>query len=466
VKDAAEKVSKKIKGAGEVLVVSHIDADGVSAAGIASLALDYIDVKNRVIFTKKLDEAFIKNLEKEMPELVWFTDLGSGSIHMLGALGCVITDHHAPFRHHDASKGLRKTLFDFADPGNVPLQVNPHLAGRNGDVDISGAGTAYLVAKALDKDLVYLSQLAVVGAVGDMQDRNSGRLTGTNAEIVAEGEKAGIIERAEDLNLFGRETRPVWKMLQDASDLQIPGITDEYEGSLNFFMELEIDRKRGERWRTWADLRSPEKNQIIAALARFVPREKFIGEVYLFPKEKKGTPLHEAKEFATMLNSCGRYDQPELGLALCKGDRGEALELAYGLRDGHKKQLVDSIGIIEGIGISQMENIQHVSTGNLVRDTILGTVAGMLLSSGKADPKKPFFVMGESDDGIKVSGRALKPLVERGLDLADVMREAAGKLGGVGGGHNIAAGGTIQPGQEKEFLALADEIVGKQLRKK
>lgn len=464
-KDAAEKVSKRIKEAGDVLVVSHIDADGVSAAGIASFALDYIGMKNKIVFTKKLDEAFIKKLEEEKPELVWFTDLGSGSVHMLGGLECVITDHHTPSGHYGESKKQWKTLFDFSDAGNTPLQVNPHFAGRNGELDISGAGTTYLVARALDKELVCLAQLAVVGAVGDMQDRNAGRLTGTNAEIVAEGEKAGVIERMEDLNLFGRETRPLWKMLQYASDLQIHGITDDYEGSLNFFMELEIDLKRGEKWRTWADLRKSEKSQIVAALARMVPREKFIGEVYLFPKEKKGTPLHEAKEFATMLNSCGRYDQPELGLALCKGDRGEALDLAYGLRNGHKKQLMDSLTIIESIGITQMKNIQHVNTGELVRDTILGTVAGMLLSSGKADPLKPLFAMGNSDDGIKVSGRALRPLVERGLNLADIMKEVAGKLGGVGGGHNIAAGATIKPGQEKEFLELADRIVGRQIEK-
>ena len=34
---------------------------------------------------------------------------------------------------------------------------------------------------------------------------------------------------------------------------------------------------------------------------------------------------------------------------------------------------------------------------------------------------------------------------------------------GVGGGHNIAAGATIEPDQEEKFLNLVDEIVGKQM---
>jgi RecJ-like exonuclease len=320
------------------------------------------------------------------------------------------------------------------------------------------------VAKALDDDLDRLAQLAIVGAVGDMQDRNSGRLTGSNRKILTDGERAGVIEVVEDVNFFGRETRPVWKMLQYASDLKIDGITDDYRGCMDFFMELEIDLKRGENWRAWADLRKSEKRQVIAALARLVPRGEFIGEVYLFPKEKEGTPLHEAKEFATLLNSCGRYDSAELGLEVCKGDRKESLDLALGLRKGHKKQLVESLQIMREVGISQMDNIQHVHTGAMIRDTIVGTVAGMMLSSGKINDSKPVFALAESEDGIKVSGRGTRTLVERGLDLSEIMNAVTEKLGGVGGGHNIAAGATIQPGQEDEFLILADAMVGEQMK--
>ncbi|MCK4266867.1 MAG: DHH family phosphoesterase, partial [Thermoplasmata archaeon] len=211
-KQAAMRVAERIRRASHMHVVSHIDADGVSAAAVASVALDAVGMKHEVIFTKKLDEAFVEELRNKKPELVWFTDLGSGSLEMLNGLDCVITDHHAPSTA--PSKSGRKTLFDFAEPINDVLQVNPHLVGRDGGTDISGAGCAYLVAKSLDSSLGWLAHIAIVGAVGDMQDRATGRLTGTNREILADGEKAGTVEAIEDLNLFGRETRPVWKMLQ------------------------------------------------------------------------------------------------------------------------------------------------------------------------------------------------------------------------------------------------------------
>ncbi|KYK29876.1 MAG: hypothetical protein AYK23_01435 [Candidatus Proteinoplasmatales archaeon SG8-5] len=462
-KEAAIRVADRLRRSNHVLIASHIDADGISAAGIASLALDYVGIDNSVKFTKKLDAEFVGELKES--ELVWFTDLGSGSLDILGGLDCVITDHHVPSSAQPVSKKGGKTLFDYADEPPVEiLQVNPHLADKDGAGDISGAGTAYLVAKALDQELRCLSYLAVVGAVGDMQDRANGRLMGTNRDILADGEKAGVLEVIEDLNLFGRETRPVWKMLQYSGDVKLPGITDDYEGSMGFFMELEIDLKRGEEWRRWVDLRKAEKRQVISALARLAPREELIGEVYIFPNEKEGTPLHEAKEFSTLLNSCGRYDSPELGLAVCKGDRKESLDLALGLRRGHKKQLVESIEVMLDVGVQELDNIQHVHVGGMIRDTIVGTVAGMLLGGGKVNPSKPIFAMAESDDGIKVSGRGTKELVGRGLDLSEVMNRVTEQLGGVGGGHNIAAGATIQPDQVDEFLDLADRLVGKQLK--
>jgi len=464
VNDVASRAADRLRNSGNVLVVSHIDADGISAAGIASLALDHIGIKHETVFTKKMDESFVSEIRSKNPETVWFTDLGSGSMEMLGGLSGVISDHHKPSESNARPAGKRKTLFDFEEINTGKfIQVNPHFAGRDGSRDISGAGCAYLVAKVFDPELKKLAYLAIIGAVGDMQDRDNGRLAGTNREILVDGEDAGILEIEEDLNLFGRETRPVWKMLQYANDLNLEGITDNYRGSMEFFMGLGINLKKGEEWRTWSDMKKAEKRTVVAALSRIVAREEFMGEVYTFPMEKRGTELHEAKEFATLLNSCGRYDAPELGFKVCKGDRGEALDMALGLRKGHRKQLVDSMKIMEEIGITQLQNIQFVHVGDMVRDTIVGTVAGMLFGSGRVNDKKPIFALALADDGVKVSGRGTKTLVDAGLDLSEVMRQATEKVGGVGGGHNIAAGATISSEKVDEFLSLADDIVGQQL---
>jgi RecJ-like exonuclease len=49
------------------------------------------------------------------------------------------------------------------------------------------------------------------------------------------------------------------------------------------------------------------------------------------------------------------------------------------------------------------------------------------------------------------------------MDLSVAIRSAAEKVGGVGGGHNIAAGATIPEKRKEEFLDALDSIVGNQL---
>ena len=65
---------------------------------------------------------------------------------------------------------------------------------------------------------------------------------------------------------------------------------------------------------------------------------------------------------------------------------------------------------------------------------------------------------------IKISGRGTSRLIDRGLDLASVLSEAASSLDGRGGGHNIAAGATIPLEKDEEFLEKVDELVGKQIK--
>ncbi|MGZ8880463.1 MAG: DHH family phosphoesterase, partial [Halobacteriota archaeon] len=65
--------------------------------------------------------------------------------------------------------------------------------------------------------------------------------------------------------------------------------------------------------------------------------------------------------------------------------------------------------------------------------------------------------------GVKVSARGTQTLVQRRLNLARAVSEAANSVGGVGGGHDIAAGATIPEGTETEFLKHLNQLVGLQL---
>src|SRR5438874_1904478 len=170
--------------------------------------------------------------------------------------------------------------------------------------------------------------------------------------------------------------------------------------------------------------------------------ERLVGETYTLIREPAGSPTRDAKEFGTLINACGRYDQPEVGYRVCRGDREDSLAEALRLLRGHREYLVDSMEAVAAAGINQMDAIQYFHAADTIRDTVVGIAASMALNRENATKDLPIFAFAQASDGIKVSARTTRELVARGLDLAEVMTVASGAVGGQGGGHHAAAGPT------------------------
>lgn len=471
----AKKLAEKIIKYDDILIVSHIDADGITSAAIASSALDSIGKNHKVIFLKQLDPGTLDEIKKNNSQLYWFTDLGSGMVHEMHGMNVIITDHHSPSDLIPVvPKEKRKTLTDLFEEISKDdiLQLNPHLFGKDGGIDISGAGVTYLVARELNSKNVNLSPLAIVGAVGDLQDIAFLKLAGTNRYILKEAEEFGLLKVEIDARFFGRETRPVYKMLEYVSDPILPNITGDERGAIEFLKNLSIPLKDGENWRRWVDLTKDEKRKILSSLVKniitsgygSIMAERMIGEVYTLIKEEEGTYLRDAKEFATLLNACGRYGDAITGFRVAKGDRDVEYRKAVGLLQKHRKIILDGIDYLKDIGINKMQHLQYFNAGSNIPDTVIGTIASIILSSGIADPSLPIIGFADNEYGtIKVSGRAPRSLIEKGLDLSRAIREAAIAVGGNGGGHNVAAGGSIPRGREIEFVEILDTIIKRQL---
>jgi len=470
---SARKAAEELKRCGFVQVASHIDADGVAAASIANGALARAGVRTEIEFFKKLDQAAIDSLREGRSDALWFTDLGSGSLSKIEGAKAIISDHHVPEPGSGtARRGGQAVLTDFSSV----VHVNPHLHGLSGANELSGAGSTFLVAAAMDPMNVDLAHLAVLGAVGDLQDQKSRRLEGLNRAVLRVAQDKGLVEAVHDIRYFGRETRPVHKMLEFSSDPFLPRITGNEEGALGFLLELGIELKEGDSWRTWADLTETERGSIVTALQDYLLSmrrrqdtiDRLSGEVYVFLKEPRKTPVRDAKEFATLLNACGRHGRADLGMQICSGDRGDALAEGMVLLRDHRSALSKALTWAKGSGIIRMKNIQFFDAEDEIEDTIVGTVAGMLLGSDGADRSAPMVAFAESTEyadtpKMKASARGTQELVARGMDLSVAMRASAEKVGGVGGGHNIAAGATIPSDKRDEFLTLLDDIVGSQL---
>ena len=457
----AGKAADAIKDADDVLVVAHIDADGICASAIASRTLDRLNKKHDVLFVKKLDDDAIASVNESGASLVWLVDLGSGYLSSITRKNVVVADHHVPDPKWMSGQ---TSLYGFSGL----IHVNPHNCGMDGSEEISGSGVTYMISKIINPANADMAYLALVGASGDVQDQAELKFTGYNRTILSDAVERADIDVINDIRLFGRETRPLIQFLQFCNDPVLPGITSDYSGCLDFFSDLRIELKRNGRWRTWNDLDDDEKDAVKISLVEILERSgndagRLMGEVYTLPRSEKGTELRDAKEFATLLNSCGRYDDAPTGMRICLGDK-EALADAAKNRSEHRKQLSIAMNYIKQNNIIRIrKSIQYFHAGDEIRDTIVGIAAGMILGSDGIRNDIPMIAFANADDGVKVSARADKGLAAKGLDLSVAVKTAAERVGGFGGGHNVAAGATIPVGKEYEFLHIIESLIAAQI---
>jgi len=445
---SAKLLANYIKRYNEVKIVTHIDADGLCAGALANFALTTLNIENFVEYVSQLDNITIEKLKNDNSELYWFTDLGSSNISKLKGMNAVITDHHIQEKPEN----------------NEILQLNPHIFGKDGSLWLSGAGATYLVCKDLTPEINKLAHIPIVGAVGDLQDDKYKKLIGMNREILMETRKLGLVDYFVDLRIFGKETKPVYKLLEYANDPILPQLTGNENKCITFLHELDIPLRCDDKWRKWIDLSFEEKRKIVSELVYLMLCngvdvdyvKRLVGECYILLNEQDGSELHDAKEFATLLNACGRYGYYEIGNKICLGNRDIELHKAQNILQGHRKSLSDAVKYVFDTGISQHKTIQYFHAHNFINDKIVGIVASMVLPFIN---KLPIIAFANSENGVKVSARIPRKFVDCNINLGKIIAIAAEKVNGSGGGHSVAAGALIPEGTEKQFLDMVDDLI-------
>src|SRR5712692_1089698 len=195
-KEAAQSIKTAVSRNASVLLISHFGADGLSAGSITLAGMSRLGTSAHLRIVENMTDPVLEEIAKIESDLLVFSDIGSGYIpsisKILSGKEIVIADHHQ----------------SVGEPSNNIHHFNPHSLGFDGATEVSGAGTAYLLAKALDPSNTDLSPLAIVGCLGDQQDKGPKRaLVGLNSEILEDAVKAKLIEVTQDLVLFGRQTR-------------------------------------------------------------------------------------------------------------------------------------------------------------------------------------------------------------------------------------------------------------------
>ena len=445
-----------------ILLGTHFDADGITAGSIMLQAAHRLGAQTHLRVIDRIDEKILENLEQIESGLVIFTDTGSGYLDLVSKIfrgrDIVIADHHQP-------QGNQSNVTHF----------NTHEMGFNGSEEISGAGTSYLLAKALDSKNMDLSVLAIVGALGDQQDKGPKRsFTGLNAEILRDATESKLLEVKQDLIFFGRQTRPIHRAIASTTDPFLPGLSGEEDRCLALLDSAGVPTKSDDRWRTISDLSLEEKQRIVDKIIQHLISLNLSGEividlvgsVYTLTRDDPGTPLRDAREFATLLNSCGRMDRPSLGVAICVGDRGESYRAALDVYAQYKSTLSKYMNwvVTTPNATKKGKHVVIIYGKSVIDENMTGAVSSLISSSNLLGEKVTIVNTVTSSGEAKLSTRATEELVEKGVNLGKILQSLSSKYGGIGGGHAIAAGATIPHGKLEAFLlefeSSVDGILG------
>jgi len=421
--EACQEARKVAFSFREPLIIHHYDADGTSSGAIVVSAFSKENRKYRRRCVKKVDDRLIDELKNEK-EII-FVDLGGGATRVNELKDVVIIDHHQ-------TEGIEK------------LQVNPLLYGIDGGEELSASGTAYSVFREK-------VELAVVGAVGDMQYP----LKGKNREIMLEGVEQGSIRIENDLMFYGRYSRPLAQFLEYSDDPYIPGISYREDRALRLLESLGIELKEGDGYRRYAGLTKDEKTKLISALAdilvergKIKSTDELVGESYVFPHNPMNETF-EANEFSTLLNACGRHGKDDVAIGVALG-KEEYFEEARSLLQLHRRMLKEGIEFAAK-NIQDFGGFFFLDGRGVIDESVIGIVCGM---RAQQIWKKPMMGIAAGGKGeIKVSTRG------KGVNLGLALKESAGPVGGMGGGHRMAAGASIPDEKLNEFLlAFGDAL--------
>ncbi len=418
----------------EVRVLTHYDADGISSAGIIANALLRKGIRFQLTLSKSLDAETVQAVGRGSKCLI-LADMGSSFLSELEQLGCpvVVLDHHAPVG------GSSKVI-----------HVNPHLFGIDGMTSGCAGAVSMMFAVAMDERNWDLLPIAFAGIVGDRQHIRG--LSGINRWLLEGGLSRKVLELRPGCLL------PEGKLADELAEGFEPfiiGISGNLQGAMSLLNEAGIPEDA-----SLVQLNDNERRKLTSLVAlRLLEQgcttsamEEQTTDRYFFPSWQT-----TADDLAQLLNACGRTDQEGVGVALTLKD-AKARQIAEGLRKEYRWSVLEAMRSIVDSGVSKKQNLQYFISTN---PSLSGVLAGLTMQF-VGDCDKPTIALSMHGDKVRVSSRANFRLVEKGVDLAVALREAAATVGGQGGGHAVASGATIAKGKEEVFLQKLDEIIGQQ----
>ena len=419
-----------------IQVFSHYDADGVSSAAIIANALLRAGKEFRVTLFTTLNDFNMGIISRTKTDCMIISDLGASYIDQLDELDSeiIVLDHHTVISE------AKKVCY-----------ANPHLYGIDGMTSGCGATMSLLFAITLDEDNWDLVQLAFAGIAGDRQHING--LSGLNTYLLEQGVERGFIEEVPGSLI------PAGDLMTElflVTDPYIRGVSGNAEGVSKILEDAGI--KHG---KSFMDLTEEEKRKLSSLIAVKLTEQgvqlSSMNEVARDRYFLKGMNM-DAEVLSSILNGCGRSGVGGMGIAAGMGDK-RAMELGAELTRESARLVVENMVALDEKGLNQRKYFQWFDSTD---SGFTGMLCGIAMQS-IGDSDKPTIGLNQSNDPVNISSRGMWGQLEKGIDLSVAMREACAAVGGSGGGHRIASGGSVPADKVEEFLDILDGIFERQL---
>ena len=329
------------------------------------------------------------------------------------------------------------------------IHVNPHIFNIDGTKDVSGSGLSYLSVHGFE--YYELAGLALTGAYGDMQFKNGP--TGINKLILDEAVEHDTMTVKDDLKLAYANSQNLQKSLCYTYTPVLNELSGDMDKCGEFLDNLNIPRDK-----LLSQLSQDEYDKLKSELTNI--NEDIYGKVYHIPNIRR--ELSNIEEYSNLLNACGKNKEYTAAISI-ELSKYNQMDYALRLLSDYANTMQKGIEWIKREGSVEKSHIQYIYTEDKQQKQVASAVSSIGIELGIL-PDKPILSLMKMDNLVKVSSRTTDNMVNKGVNLGQIMNQASNNFNGSGGGHNIAAGATIPFDQIDNFVNLVNEMVEYQIK--
>ena len=415
-----------------VRVVAHYDGDGTSAAIIMLKTLMRLKKRVHLTYIKSLLGEDFRNVVLEYPDsLTIVVDAGSDQAQYVPELEkLIILDHH--FYKASPSKAMNINARDFG------------IDGTRGACGSTMAMIFSLVCSEQNSDLI---PYFVSGMIADKQDL--GGISGMNKLLLDEYSNLFSNERSISL-----EGETLLDSLVYSTDPFFNGITGKPDGAKKVLDDCHLGYDQSPM-----SMNEDQKRMLEKKLAAHLISQKCGLEAikYLESDMMKFKDLDfTSKELSSIIDGNARVGKNSVAVQYFLGDSTLKGEMLASWRT-YKTKLIDYVYRT----VKEIGSMSHLQYFYSPESEMAGKISDLLMLY-LVDQSKPIIGFNVGDKNTKLSGRGTIKLVKKGLNLSTILKSACDQVGGSGGGHDVAAGGVIPKGKEKEFVELVNKILKEQ----